>query len=208
MPSQAGALRNPRFQNGVLACMATRTVEACKGKAAQSNWWLLLIIGVGTLLSVVALKLAALFGAAVNLSFLRDVGQNVDMPAAVGAGGAALAGGAGGKDGGPLGFKFFAPLSGLGFLHSEPSTGSPTTGSPPYGGRFTYNDVRYDASGNATWYHMTPPSNPGGGWAPASDLQSTRPTDTYRPGGNPQIQLGPGEHIVSGTMAYTTSARG
>jgi hypothetical protein len=41
-------------------------------------------IAAGMLLTVVALKLVALFGAAVNVSFLRDVGQNVDLPAAWG----------------------------------------------------------------------------------------------------------------------------
>jgi hypothetical protein len=93
MTSQSVALRNHRFQNGVLACMvtATRTVKACTRKAAGSKWWLLLSIGAGMLLTVVALKLVALFGAAVNVSFLRDVGQNVDLPAAWGGLPAALA---------------------------------------------------------------------------------------------------------------------
>jgi hypothetical protein len=86
MTSPSVALRNRTFQNGVLACMviATRTVKACTRKVAQSRWWLLLSIGVGMLLTVVAFKLVALFGAAVNVSFLRDVGQNVDLPAAGG----------------------------------------------------------------------------------------------------------------------------
>jgi hypothetical protein len=86
MTSQILALRSHRIQNGVLACMvvATRTVQACTRKAARSNWWLLLSIGVGMLLTVVAFKLVALFGAAVHVSFLRDVGQNVDLPAAWG----------------------------------------------------------------------------------------------------------------------------
>jgi hypothetical protein len=93
MPSQSVARRNHRFQSGVLACflIATRTVHACTRKVAGSRWWLLLSIGAGMLLTVVALKLVALFGAAVNVSFLCDVGQNVNLPGAGGGLPAALA---------------------------------------------------------------------------------------------------------------------
>ena len=74
MTSQSVARRNQRFQNGVLACIviATGTGKACARKAARSRWWLLLTIAVGTLLTFVAIKLEALFGATVNVSFLRD----------------------------------------------------------------------------------------------------------------------------------------
>jgi hypothetical protein len=51
---------------------------------ALRRWWLLLSIGMGMLLTVVALKLVALFGAAANVSLLRDVGQNVNLPGAFG----------------------------------------------------------------------------------------------------------------------------
>jgi hypothetical protein len=93
MTSQSVALRNHRFQSGGLACIliAARTVHACTRKVAGSRWWLLLSIGAGMLLTAVAIKLAALFGAAVNVSFLCDVGQNVDLPGAGGGLPAALA---------------------------------------------------------------------------------------------------------------------
>ena len=81
MTFQSVALRNQMLHDGVLACIliAARTVRACSRKVARSKWWLLLSVGAGMLLTVVALKLVALFGAAVNVSFLRDVGQNVDL---------------------------------------------------------------------------------------------------------------------------------
>jgi hypothetical protein len=200
MTSQSAALRNHTIPHGLLACVviATRSVQACTRKAAGSNWWLLLSVGAGMLLTVVALKLVALFGAAVHVSFLRDVGQNVGLPAVIGAGGAALGGGAGGKGGGPLGFMQWVPYLGNQdpFLHSEPSTDSPRTMEPPIGGRYTYNDVRYDASGNPTWYHMTP-FGTDGGWAPASDLSSTRQVEPPQP---PAPKLDSGK-IVSGSGA-------
>jgi len=66
MTSQSVGLRNYAFQNGVLACIvvATRTVKACIRKATGTKRRLLLTIAVRTLLTIVAVKLIALFGAA------------------------------------------------------------------------------------------------------------------------------------------------
>jgi hypothetical protein len=55
---------------------AARTMKACIRKAAGTKWSLLLTIAVGALLTVVAMKLMALLGAAFDISFLRDVGSN------------------------------------------------------------------------------------------------------------------------------------
>jgi len=89
MTSQAVALRNHAYQNGVPACN-TRTVKALICRATRSKWCLLLTIAVGTLLTIVAVKLVALFGAAVNVSFLRDVGGNGTPWATVGGIGAGI----------------------------------------------------------------------------------------------------------------------
>ena len=84
------------------AVAVARPMKTIICKAAGTKWRLLLRVAVGILLTVVAMKLMALLGAAFDISFLRDVGGNGTPWAPVGGAGAGLGAGAagGGGDGG------------------------------------------------------------------------------------------------------------
>ena len=76
----------------------------------------MLAIAGGAVLGIIAIKLIALLGAAFDISFLRDVGNNVTSGGAAGGLGAGVGGGAGGPPPGP------------------PSDQDPSLDEPPYGG--------------------------------------------------------------------------
>jgi hypothetical protein len=78
---------------------ATRALTTMIRNLRRSRWFLLFVIAGGALVSVVAVKLLALLGAAFGVSFLRDVGNNVGSGAAAGGAGAGLGGGAAGSGG-------------------------------------------------------------------------------------------------------------
>lgn len=118
---------------------AARTMKTIVRKATRSKWSLLLTIAVGTLLAFVAVKLVALLGAALDISFLRDTGTNAGPAAAAGAAGAGMGAGAGG---GP------------------PQDGPPGP-PPPWQGPFLGPPLQWkDTSG---WYHPVL-TGPAPGW--------------------------------------------
>jgi hypothetical protein len=89
----------------IFVASATRALKKLLRQCRRSSWFPLLAVAGSALLGIVAIKVIALLGAAFDISFLRDVGNNVGPGGAAGGAGAGAGGGAagGGSGGGGSG---------------------------------------------------------------------------------------------------------
>jgi len=136
--------------------VAARTMKKMFRRLRCSTWFPLLAIAGGAVVAIVVLKLMALFGAAFDISFLRDVGTNIP-PGAAAAGGAA-GGGWWGNNPPPLGFLYVSSPNGV-TLHQDPSTASPSVGTAPHGSRAIYDSIQ-EINGQ-DWCRILTPGEPG-----------------------------------------------
>ena len=119
------------FSGSVTSVLKLKTIVR---DARRSRWFPLLAIAGGAVLGIVAIKLIALLGAAFDISFLRDVGNNVTPGGAAGGAGAGAGGGwPGGKDPYPMiGSGDGNSSGGSGGGQGGGGTGGPPDGKDPW----------------------------------------------------------------------------
>src|ERR1700736_1339746 len=157
---------------------ATRALETMIRDLRRSQWFLLVAVVGGAVIALVAIKLIALLAAAFDISFLRDVGNNVTSGGAAGGAGAGLGGGATGG-GGDHDQSGLMDVSALKALFYESPGGAPLGGeAAPRGARLVYRDIQ--EFNGMIWYYCTPlGASPG--WVPGDQLAP--------PGPGPKIHL-------------------
>ncbi len=106
MTAESIRIERDTLLTGIVASTAsvTSALKTMIRDLRRSQWFLLVAVVGGAVLAVVAIKLIALIAAAFDISFLRDVGNNVGSGGAAGgaAAGAGGAAGGGGKDPYPM----------------------------------------------------------------------------------------------------------